>query len=383
MKRNLMVIIVTLLLLPLASYANKAYKSMSQTSLYEMTERGTVKKICEIAKGDTIFATARTEAYIADHQGERLKYIPFEYKGKNGYVSLTWFYPIKLDPSEKLNYVQTASLSNRNPMERFLVPQMEWAINIYSGPTRWLYVILTFSAITLILWVLYFKYEKSVLFWAFGGSLVAISIFEVIYALSFQNLFMWFIKPDTAGGWGMAILNFCLLAIVTGIQTGGIYYVCGRCLDEIKKAPGWIKKASLMPVLLGIVLIILPWLDNGDMPGTTYIYVICSLLIPALSGMAWCFLNKQWTEGVLFPILYLLASAGLTLSIMITGLMIFVIGVVIVLAILGLSAIFGGLSVLFAGKEVKVITNDGRTVRGTTNLDGTVSGYDGKTYEVE
>ncbi|MDE6578620.1 MAG: hypothetical protein K2K58_10675 [Muribaculaceae bacterium] len=56
---------------------------------------------------------------------------------------------------------------------------------------------------------------------------------------------------------------------------------------------------------------------------------------------------------------------------------------VIVLAILGLSAIFGGLSVLFAGKEVKVITNDGRTVRGTTNLDGTVSGYDGKTYEVE
>lgn len=383
MKRNLLLLFLATLLFPFFTYGNTAYKALSDASLYEMSEKGSVKKICDIPKGDTIYATERTHAYIAEHDGERLLYIPFEYKGKNGYVSLTFFYPIKLDPSDQLTYIQTSSLKSRNPIERFLVPQMQWSMNLYSGPTRWIYTVLLFTALALILWALYFKYEKSALLLALGGSLVAISVCEVFYALSFQSLFIWFLKPDTAGGWWMAILNFLLLLIVTCTQIGGLYYVWSHSLDEVKKVPGWIKTISFIPVLLGIALIIMAWIDNGDMPGSTYIYALCSLCIPALCGMAWFFSNKQWGAGVIYPIIYILSSVGLTLTIMIAGFMIFLIGVVIVLAILALSALWGGLSVLFAGKEVEVITNEGKTVRGTTNLDGTVSGYDGKTYEVE
>lgn len=378
-----LLLLISVILLTFTAGANRAYKALADTPLYEKGDQS-VKEIGEIHRGDTVLTNETTEAYILENTDKPFSYLPIEYNGKSGWITYTLFYPVKLDQTDTLRYVNSSSLSNRDPAERYLVPQMEWAMNIYSGPTGWVYGIMISTGLLILFTILRIKMKSQLSLILMGLALVSMSVCEIMHILSFHESLLWFVYPTTAGGWGHAILNFFLLAIVTGFQTFGIYLVWTGGLESAPaSAPKWIEDIVFLPIIIAIALLIAMLVDKGETPLSTYILIMSSLAIPAVCYLGWMFMQKRFVEGCVYPILYLLAAVGLCFSLMVTGLLIILVIIALVVAGIALAFAWGALSTVFGGREVTVITNDGRTVKGTENLDGTVSGYDGKKYHVD
>lgn len=386
MKRNILLLLWAIIIaVPFEAAANRAYKAMSDAYLYKYVDSH-VEKIGEITKGDTVYSTSETEAYIAEHADDGIKYIPVEYNGQNGHVMLSSYYPIRIESTDTLHHVMDSAPKSRTPFERFLVPEMDWALNHSGGPGSWLCWILVFTAAAAAFVVLSARgIIPRIAPLLCGLSLVAVSACEIMYLLSYHNNILWFIMPSCVGGWGHTILNFLLLAIVVGVQTGGLYFVWQSVLnrDSDEDAPKWIIDASFWPVVLGIALMIMVWVDSNDIEASTYLIALGTLLIPAIAGMAWMFYQKRFADGIVYPVILFLGSLGLSAALMIMSMLIVVVAVVV--AILGFLVIAGlsALSALFGGNEVEVYTRDGRVVKGTKNWDGTVSGRDGRKYHVK
>ncbi|MDE6498385.1 MAG: hypothetical protein K2L21_06980, partial [Muribaculaceae bacterium] len=372
---------------PFDATANRAYKAMSDAGLYEFNDGGSKKgQLAEIAKGDTVYATAATEAFIAEHDGERMPYIPVEYKGMAGSVMFSSFYPVRIESSDTLRFVSDSALKDRSPLERFLMPEMNWAMNHSGGPASWLLWILAFSAVAAAAAIMYSRGVLARMMpLACGLSLVAVSACEIMYLLSYHNNVLWFIMPSCVGGWGHTILNFLLLAIVVGIQTGGLYFVWRMVLnsDPDEEAPKWIVDASFWPVVLGIALMIMMWVDSNDIEASSYLIALGTLLIPAVAGMGWLFYQKRFSDGIIYPSILFLGSLGLSAGLMIMSMLIVLVIVVVAILAVAILAALSFLSAFFGGEEVEVYTRDGRVVKGTKNWDGTVSGRDGRKYHVK
>ncbi len=388
MKKNLLLLVWAILVaVPADAASASAYKAMCDTHLYEFySGKGKREQIAEIAKGDTVYFTAETEAFIDEHRDDRLLYLPVEYKGRRGEINFSNYYPIRIESGDTLRYVHDSSLKNRTPIERFMVPQMEWAMNHSGGPASWLGWILAFTGVAIAGAVMMMKgLIPRVAPLVCGLAVSAVSACEIMYALSYHNTLLWFVYPSCVGGWGHSILNFLLLAVVIAVQCGGLYLVWYDALDRDpdEKAPKWISGGAFWPVALGVALLIMMWIDNGDMAASTYLIALGTMLVPALAGMAWMFFQKRFADGIVYPLLFLTGSLGLIMALMIMSMFIVLVVVgVAVLCVIVIAAL-SALSVLFGGDRVKVITNDGRTVTGTKNWDGTVSGDDGNKYHVK
>ncbi len=88
MKKNLLLLVWAILVaVPADAASASAYKAMCDTHLYEFySGKGKREQIAEIAKGDTVYFTAETEAFIDEHRDDRLLYLPVEYKGRRGEI---------------------------------------------------------------------------------------------------------------------------------------------------------------------------------------------------------------------------------------------------------------------------------------------------------
>ncbi|MDE6108800.1 MAG: hypothetical protein K2F72_00760, partial [Muribaculaceae bacterium] len=309
-----------------------------------------------------------------------------EYNGKNGYVMLSSYYPIRIESTDTLHHVMDSAPKSRTPFERFLVPEMNRAMNLSGGPASWLLWILAFTAAATAFLVLSFRgIIPKIAPLLCGLSLVAVSACEVMYLLSYHNNILWFIMPSCVGGWGHTILNFLLLSIVVGIQAGGLYYVWRTVLDNDpdEDAPKWIVDASFWPVVLGIALMIMVWVDSNDIEASSYLIALGTLLVPAIAGMGWMFYQKRFADGIIYPAILFLSSLGLSAGLMIMSMLIVLVIVVAAILAVAILAALSFLSALFGGEEVEVYTRDGRVVKGTKNWDGTVSGRDGRKYHVK
>lgn len=389
-KKILLIMVIAIIGFSLPMSANKAYKTISETHLYELNEKGGIKqKLCPIEKGDTVYATAETDSYIAENEGNRLRYIPVEYGGRKGMASFSALYPIKLSPTDTLRYVHDSAIKDRTAAERFLVPAMDRAINITPGPATWLIAVLITLACAILFVVLGWLKSPTML-WLYlaAVSLVAVSASEIMFILSFHQHVLWFILPSQVGGWGHTILNFLLMAIIVtaqGLALAGVWFMglsgknSHREGDEI---PIWLTCSALWAVPLGLALIVINWCDKGDIPASTYLITFGTLLIPAICGAVYGFMHRRFTEGIVFPLMLVAGSLGLACSVMILGMVIILVVVVAVVVV-----ILGGAALSFLGtalgmERTKIVTDDGRVMGATKNLDGTVTGDDGNKYKI-
>ncbi len=406
-KRIILLLILAAVIVVPAIGANKAYKALTETSLWDKNE-GQRRELAVIAKGDSIYTTPEADAYIAERQekGTQISYLPMEYNGKKGYIDLSDVYPIKISAQDTLTFLQTRKETYRSAQERFLVPELEWAMNQPVSHIGWIYTALISLACAGIFAFLPAKKPFYYINLALTGvALTVTSVAEIMYLLSFHKQILWFMKPDIVGGWGHTILNFIIFSIAIGAQVVLFYYVWRNSLndgfvaeneddtnsadfyDDDERHPAWLDKLAYLPLGVGVFLMIAEWVSyfqDGTLGPNLYISAFATLGIAALIGMGYQFSKKRWIQGIIFPVLYVTSSIGIACCVMILGMI--VVLVVIVGAIFGvivmmaLSAIGG---ILFGRERVTGYTSDGRKVTGTKDMYGNVKGDDGNTYTID
>lgn len=403
MLRNiLLLLLVTLISIPSAMSANKAYKVMGETSLVDRID-GKRTKLVTLEKGDTVYATEETEAYLAEHDGGKITNLPVEFKGTRGYATFSYVYPIKITPQDTLAFIQTKQVKDRVAQERFLVPAMEWAMNVSPSHMTWIYLIFISLVCAGVFTALAGKKPLYYVGLVLAGISLCVTTFaEVMYLLCFHNYVIWFVKPSVVGGWGHVILNFIILSLVLAAQVGLFYFIWKQSfkneidMDEKKSSeddeddedtPSWLVKMAFWPVALGVLLMVLIWVDyfeDNTMSAGAYLIAFASLGVCALCGAAYQFYNKRWLQGILFPVLYIGGGIGIACLIMILGMLVVLVAVVAVIFGLLAAGAIGAVAGLFgAGRRVTGYTDDGTKITGTQDAFGNVKGDDGNTYKIK
>lgn len=369
--------------------ANKAYKVLGKARIYEFENKSHNQFLVEANKGDTIYATPDTEPYIRANEGQRMQYIPAEYKGTRGWVELNGIYPIKLASEDTLVFDYSSAIKNRSAIERYLTPQMEWAMNLPYNYLTWIYAIIVSLIVAACLCFAAVVCEKvlirNILFGLTSFSLLAMSAFEVLYILSFYKNVIWFILPSVVGGWGYAILFLVVMSIVLAAQAYLLHLSWSRPFrEQASEDTPWVGYLSVIPVILGLVLLVMMWVDYAcDTPFApkVWIWTFGSLALPALVGLICHFRHGRILSGIIFPVCYMGIGIGMSICIMVLSMIILL---AIVVGILGVLAVIFGFSFLGAlfgsGDRVKGYTEDGKAVTGWEDIHGNIHGDDGKIY---
>lgn len=368
--------------------ANKAYKVLGHARIYEFEDKGHNKFLTEAQHGDTIYATEKTEAFICSKEGKRMHYIPVVYNDTLGWVDLDNVYPIKLSQEDSLFFDHYMSLEDRAPIERYLTPQMEWVMNLPATYMTWIYAIIAslLMAGGFCLAAVYCDrvVPRNILFGLTSVSLVAMSVFEVLYVFAFYRHILWFIYPSVVGGWGYAILFLVLMSLVFVAQSMLFYISWSRPFKEpdSDETP-WVGKLPVVPMILGPVLMVLVWVDYAcDTPfaSSTWLWLLSPLVLAALIGMAWHFRYGRVLSGIVFPACYVGIGLGLSLAVMLLSAIAFLAIVIGALGALAVVMAVSFLGALFGGNRVKGYTSDGKAVTGWEDLQGNIHGDDGKIY---
>ena len=401
--------IITIILLLLAPFSslceNRAYKTISEIKFYD-GDQGGKKPIRTIAKGDTLYATSETDTYLLEHEEQGFNSIPLEYNGIRGFAYTSSIYPIKLSETDHLVFIQDSAPKSRVVQERYLVPYMEWAMNLPFSHMSWIYILFAAIAVGVVSFVLMMGpkklYYPSLIL--MGLSLVAASAAEIMYLLCFHEYVLWFIYPSVVGGWGHTILNFIVMSVVLAIQMLLFYFMWRQSFlsefnddtleiknntddddDDDSQTPSWINKLAFLPILLGLALMVLIWVDffsGNTLSLKPYVMIGGILVVAALCGLAYQFYNKRILQGIVYPMFYITGGVGIAASVMILGMVVVLVAVAgILFGLLAMTALAGIGGVLFGvGKSVRFKDEYGRTHYGTQNLDGTIKGDDGNTY---
>lgn len=367
--------------------ANKAYKTLGEAGIYEFEDKKHNEVLMHTGKGDTVFATAETEAYILSKEGERMNYIPIEYKGVKGWASMAQLYPVKLSPEDTLVFDHSTSLEDRSAIERYLTPQMEWVMNLPATHMTWIYamIISVFIAAGFYVFTLADRFQpvRNVFFGLTAVALVALSAAEILYIFSFYSHVLWFAKPSLVGGWGHVILNFLVMSVILAVQAV-LFLLCWGEPLKTDKYNSWIYKLPAVPVALGVLFMVMSWIDYAsDTPFTakTYLILFGSLGVAALIGMFYHFKNKRFIEGIVFPVCFVCIGIGLAVSVMILSMIIVLVVIVGAIGIFILLLIFSTIGgVLFGKKRVDGYTDDGQKVSGWEDQYGKIHGDDGNIY---
>lgn len=369
--------------------ANKAYKVLGKARIYEFEDKQHNQFLVEANKGDTVYATPDTEPYIRANEGHRILYVPAEYKGIRGWVEMSDIYPIKLAPEDSLVFDNITSLKSRTAIERYMVPQMEWAMNLPYDYLTWIYAIIASLVVASCLCFAATVCEKvlirNVLYGLTSLSLLAMSAFEMVYILSFYENVIWFLMPSVVGGWGYAILFLLIMSVMLVAQAYLLHLSWSRPFREKdSEETTWVGYLSVIPVLLGLVLLVLMWVDyfcDTPFAPKVWVWTFSSLALAALVGLICHFRHGRILSGIIFPVCYVGTGIGLSICIMVLSMIIFL---AIIVGILGVLAVVFGLSFLGAlfgsGDRVKGYTSDGKAVTGWEDIHGNIHGDDGNIY---
>ncbi|MCD8235862.1 MAG: hypothetical protein LUD00_04245 [Prevotellaceae bacterium] len=316
-----------------------------------------------------------------------MHYIPIEYKGVKGWAAMSQIYPVKLSEGDTLVFDHATALKDRTAIERYLTPQMEWVMNLPATHMTWIYAMIIsvliavgFYAFTL---VDRFRPVRNVFFGLTAVALVALSAAEILYIFSFYSHVLWFAKPSLVGGWGHVILNFLVMSVILAVQAV-LFLLCWGEPLKTDKYNNWIYKLPAVPVALGVLFMVMSWIDYAsDTPFTakTYLILFGSIGVAALIGMFHHFRNKRFIEGIVFPVCFVCIGIGMAVSVMILSMIVVLVVVVGAIAIFGLLLVLSPIAgLLFGKKRVKGTTEDGTEVKGWEDRYGNIQGDDGKTY---
>lgn len=406
MKKLLIILSALAFVLPLNA-VNRAYKALEEASLYDVDEKGNVKNTLplKVAKGDTVYATQETHDFINEYRGEGKNKIPIEYNGTNAFIYLKNIHPIKLEPTDVLEYIDEHVLEPESYKAQKIIPLMEWAMNVSPNPLMWLYITL----IALICGV-GFRFLSGVKgFGMLGLSLVGLSLAvmsasEIMYFLSYEQHSTWFLKSGIVGGWGRVILNFIILAAVC-VGQGFLFYdmwkrsfIVGEQMklslrkksedayddidfhdEEELETPKWLTYAAYLPIAIGILLIILVIAKASS---TAYYIMGATIVAAGLVGSIYQISKGRMVQGIVFPLSYIIASVGLTVMVMTLSVILLLVAIVGVLIVLAVAFAWSFLSGLI-GNRVDFVDEYGNKHSGTRQLNGTVKGDNGKYYKLD
>lgn len=406
MKKILIILFAFASILPLAA-ENKAYITVEEATLKLLDDNGAVIERLpqKVAKADTVYATQQTHDFINEYRGKGKSMIPVEYKGINAFIDVNKIYPIKLESTDILEYIDPHKLEPGSFKEQKIIPLMEWAMNVTPNPLLWLYITL----IALVCGV-GFRFLSGVKgFGMLGLSLVGVSLAvmsgaEIMYFLCYEPHATWFLKSGIVGGWGRVILNFLILAAVCAAQAYLFYdlwnssFTVGDHLtlslrkkdefdddddydDDENEVPKWLAYAAYLPLAIGILLIILVIAGASS---TVYFILGATIVATALIGAIYQISKGRVVQGIIFPVCYVLASVGLTVMVMTLSVLLLLVAIVGVLVGLAVSFALSFLIGLIKGPErVNFVDEYGRKHTGSRQFDGTVKGDDGKYYKID
>ena len=401
---------MAVLTLTSADAANRAYKTLQEARLHETESNHGDDTILKIEKGDTVYATEQTFAYITEKEGQAMHYIPVEYKGKKGWISLSNVYPIKLEPEDVLVFDHSVSLKDRSAIGRYMTPTIEKVKNLPVSHMGWIYwtIILTAMA-ALVFFMAYgagdndvldkegnpvkkskaarFMEQHSGIFYCVCAILlVGVSFTEMMYVFSFYDHILWFAKPSVVGGWGHVILNFFIFSTVIATQTLLIYMVWKETI-RAGKYDKWVNNLAFAPIALGFIFMIMYWVDYAsDTPieAKTYMILFWALVIVAVIGMIYLIKGKHYIEALIIPVCFVGASIGLTVLTMVLSMLMVLVIIVGAIGALLIGAVLGGVCGLLFGKKMTTgVTDDGRKVKGWTDANGVFHGDDGNLYNTK
>lgn len=402
MKRLFIILFAIACIFPLKA-ENRAYIALQEAPLYQVDEKGNVEKTLplKVAKGDTVYATQETHDFINEYKGAGKNKIPVEYKGTNAFIYLKNIHPIKLEPTDVLEYIDAHVIEPGSYKEQKIIPLMEWAMNITPNPMLWICIALIALGCGA-----GFRFLSGVKgFGLIGLSLVGLSLAvmsgaEILYFLSYEQHSTWFLKSGIVGGWGRVILNFIILAAVCAGQ-GYLFYdlwknsfTVGDQLklslrkkdeyddidldeDEERETPKWLIYAAYLPIAIGILLIVFV---IAKASATAYLVLGGTIVAAALIGAIYQISKGRTVQGIVFPICYILASIGLTVMVMTLSVILLLVAIVGVLLVLGVAFGWSFLTGLFTDR-VDFVDEDGRKLSGTRQLDGTIKGDNGNIYK--
>lgn len=387
-----MLLIMAVLTATNADAANRAYRTLEVASIHETESNHLDDILMKTEKGDTVYATAQTEAYILEKDGQQMRYIPVEYKGQKGWISMSTIYPIKLSPDDVLVFDHSASLKDRTAIERYLTPVMEKVMNYPISYMGWIWITIILTAIAGVIMFCGYGLEDTQEQWASrcyclcAPLLVGISVSEMMYIFSFYEHTLWFAKASVVGGWGPVMLYFTILSIVIASQIGMIYMVWKKTI-RANKYDEWVNKLALTPVAIGFIFMIMTWVDYAsDTPieAKTYLMLFWALIGSALIGMFYLFKGKHYLEGIIIPVCFVGAGIGLAVFVMILSMLLVIVAIVGAIGVALISIALAGVCGLLFGKNVKTaVTDDGREIKGWTDANGIFHGDDGNKYTLE
>lgn len=407
MTKKTTLLILTLLLGAISALAaNKAFRVVGDVSLYEFDDKKAfVHKVGEASSGDTIYANAETEPYIQAHKGEQLKYIPATHFGRNIYIDSDDVYPIRLEPTDTLEYICTHKVEAGSFQEQHIIPAMEWAMNYSTNPVRWIYLVfISLGCGLLFRWIASMRGFRTVGLSLVGISLAVTSGAEIMYLLAYEPHATWFLKPSVVGGWGHTILNFILLSAVCATQAILFYNMWCESFTEadgtLKASsvvpdddddddddddnedgtPKWIERLAYLPIFVGIYAIVM---IIGEFSATAYFIAGAALVAAAICGAIYQFSKGRIIQGLIFPVCYVLGSVGIAVMMMILGIILVLVAIVgAVIGFVAMIAISFIAGVFSPGRTVDFTDQYGRKHTGRLHSDGTIDGDDGNTYKI-
>lgn len=406
MKRFLFLITILLSCSYCLADQNRAYRALSDFTLRDDID-GRRVEVGTVMEGDTLFATEETYQFLKDVGDEGSRYIPLIHKNVKGSVDVRDIYPIKLEVTDTIYHVQAKSPEARTFIERFLVPQMNFAVNLSYPILTWFWILLYSLCAGIIFAILNYKTRYKKLSLVFLGiSLSAAAIAEIFYFLSTMNFTAWFMAPGRVG-WGKAIINFLILSGICALQ-GGLYIVfCGRAMvgsnsnsnsilvlkeedENIKSNKSFSRTlqslyvfAAFLPILLGFALIIMEWIDfflDSKWSPVPYIVLFSLIGLAGLIGMIFKILNREWLEAIVVPVCYIIGGIGITLLVALMGIMMVFALILAGIIIAALALVIG---VLFGHEKIVGSLPDGTEIKGYVDSFGRFKADDGKTYKVK
>lgn len=372
---------------PCTFSVNKAYKALSETGYFEKKD-GFFKMIDKVAKGDTVLTNAATEAYFAENVDSKLDEIPVLYKGQTVWVRISELYPIKLAKGDTIFFDHHDAPEKRSVLERNFTPLMQSAMNLPVSRNFWLIMALIMAGVAAGLFALKIwpatKPYGNIILGAVAVALVGVSVAELMHMLANYNYVMNFIFPSQVGGWGNAILNFILLALVVTVQLVLINVIWQEPLN-IDEYNDWLGKLGFAPVVLSglfLVFLLVDSFSDEPMDGANYLYALGLLPVVGLIGAFFYFRQKRFLPGVFYPVCFILAGIGFAISVSLMSIFLILIAIAAIALALGLGFLWSFVTGL-GSSRVTGKTADGRTVSGWKDWSGKVHGDDGNTYTID
>lgn len=401
MKRFLFLIAVLISSSYCLADQNKAYRALSDFTLRNEID-GKRVEVGNVMEGDTLFSTEETYRYLSEVGDEGSRYIPLIHNNIKGIVDVRDIYPIKLETTDTIYHIHAKSPEARTFMERFLVPQMNFAVNLSYPVLTWFWMLLYSLCGGIIFAFLNYKTRYKTLSLIFlGVALSAAAIAEIFYFLSTMNFTAWFMAPGRVG-WGKAIINFLILSGVCAIQCGLYIVFCGRAtvssdsrsillLNEDKNNTVSFSKtlqslyvfAAFLPILLGFALIIMEWIDfflDNKWSPVPYIVLFSLIGLTGFIGMIFKILNKEWIEAIIIPVCYIIGGIGITLLVALMGIMMIFALILAGIIIVALAFVIG---VIFGHEKIVGSLPDGTEIKGYIDSFGKFKADDGKIYKVK